>query len=97
MTPGPYTWVLLASTFLLSALWAAVLLLLVRIRESEGDGARGHVGVELAWAVIPALLVLSLVVPTLQAVQADAGSAADESARVVEVPPVYAPGTPPTP
>lgn len=95
MIAGPYTWVLLASTFLLSALWAAVLLLLVRIRESEGDGARSHVGVELAWAVIPALLVLSVVVPTLQAGTGPA--AADRDARVVQVPPTYAPATSTTP
>ena len=39
MSPGPFTWILLASTFVLSALWAAVLLFLVRIREEDGTGA----------------------------------------------------------
>jgi len=63
-----YTWVLLGTTFLLSALWAAVLLVLVRVRESASRAGGGsHVAVELAWAVIPVLLVLAVVVPTLQA------------------------------
>jgi heme/copper-type cytochrome/quinol oxidase subunit 2 len=72
---GFHTWVLLGSTFVLSALWAAVLLLLVRLRdESDGTGARrGHMAVELAWAVIPAILVLSVVIPTLQARSAGSG------------------------
>lgn len=69
MSPTPYTWVLLGSTFLLSALWAAVLLVLVRVRDGD-TGERGHMGVELAWAVIPALLVLSVVVPALQSATA---------------------------
>lgn len=86
MSPTPYTWVLLASTFVLSALWAAVLLVLVRLREAEEEPTRrSHMGVELAWAVIPALLVLSVVVPTLQSGAAGAGGPPDVTPRVAEV------------
>lgn len=92
MSPTPFTWVLLGSTFLLSALWAAVLLVLVRIR--EGDTApRGHMGVELAWAVIPALLVLSVVVPTLQSGTALADAPGD-GPRVADVRPGDEAGAP---
>lgn len=86
MSPGPHLWILLGSTFVLSALWAAILLVLVRVRES-GSRAEGgsHVAVELGWAVVPVLLVLSVVVPTLQAglPLPGAGDAA-EVARVAE-------------
>lgn len=87
--PGPYTLVLLGSTFLLSALWAAVLLVLVRVREQESradapGGAR--LGVELAWAVIPALIVLSVVVPALQSGMADADGDGDRMADVRPTP-----------
>ena len=78
MNLTPELGILLGSTFVLSALWAAVLLVLVRVREAESAErpvARSHMGVELAWAVIPALLVLSVVLPTLQGEgrMADAG------------------------
>lgn len=87
MSPGPFTWILLGSTFVLSALWAAVLLFLVRIREEDGTAAvpRGHMAVELAWAVIPALLVLSVVVPTLQSDAVLADAAPEEDVQVAEV------------
>lgn len=64
--PGPYTLVLLGATFVLSALWAAVLLVLARLHEREPGAAGARFGVELAWAVIPALIVLSVVIPALQ-------------------------------
>ena len=89
MSPSAYLWVLLASTFLLSALWAAVLLVLVRVDRPEGEGGRSHMGVELAWAVIPVILVLSVVLPTLQSGPGAtmAGTDAEEGPRVAEVAP----------
>ncbi len=92
MSPTPYAWVLLGSTFVLSALWAAVLLVLVRLREADGASGRpahrGHMGVELAWAVIPALLVLAVVVPALQSGSLPVDGPAARSPRVAAATPV---------
>lgn len=80
-----HTLVLLGTTFLLSALWAAVFLVLVRLREGESETAPGgsRLGVELVWAVIPALIVLSVVVPALQSgLGPDSGGATDRMAEV---------------
>ncbi len=68
MTSGPYAVVLLASTFTLIAVWAVVLLVLVRLRSRGADGSEvpSRLGVELVWALIPALVALSIVVPALQ-------------------------------
>ena len=66
MIPSHYVLVLLGCTFALSALWAAVLLVLVRLRERDTTGVASRLGVELVWAVIPAIIVLSIVLPALQ-------------------------------
>lgn len=83
--PGFHTLVLLGTTFLLSALWAAVFLVLVRLREGEAAATSGgtRLGVELVWAVIPALIVLSVVVPALQTgLGPDSGADGDRMAEV---------------
>lgn len=83
--PGAYTLVLLGSTFLLSALWAAVLMVLVRLRETD-SGDRTPLGVELAWAVIPALIVLAIVVPALQSGWTPSTDGGDRMAEVQPAP-----------
>lgn len=85
--PGPYTLVLLGATFVLSALWAAVLLVLARLHENDPGTAGARFGVELAWAVVPALIVLSVVVPALQnGWGPDSGDDADRMADVRATP-----------
>lgn len=87
--PGPYVLILLGATFVLSALWAAVLMVLVGLPSSETEGrsgasGRSHLGVELVWAVIPALIVLAIVVPVLHAPAAGAPAPAPETATAVQ-------------
>lgn len=77
--------ILLGSTVVLSALWAAVLFVLVRLREVRRGGGRGHLGVELAWVMIPALTVLLVVTPALLTDRGDGGGSLE--GRVAEAPP----------
>lgn len=74
--------------FILVVVWVALAYILVRFRarpdSPEPKQIHGHLGLELAWTIGPALIVVAIAIPTIQAVfgtqQGD-----PENAMVVEV------------
>jgi cytochrome c oxidase subunit 2 len=73
---------------ILAVVWGVLAYVLVKFRGSEGDARprqiRGHLGLEIGWTLGPALIVMAIVVPTIQAVFATQRPAA-EDALVVHV------------
>jgi cytochrome c oxidase subunit II len=57
---------------ILAVVWVALAYVLVKFRAKEGDPMprqiRGHLGLEIGWTVGPALIVIAIVIPTIQAV-----------------------------
>jgi cytochrome c oxidase subunit II len=57
---------------ILVVVWALLAFILVRFREKPGQDrpkpVHGHVGLEIAWTLVPALIVVAIVIPTIQAV-----------------------------
>ncbi len=73
---------------ILAVVWVLMAYILVRFRAKEGDPKpkqiRGHLGLEIGWTVGPALIVVAIVVPTIQAVFATQRPISDD-ALVVHV------------
>jgi cytochrome c oxidase subunit II len=73
---------------ILAVVWILMAYILVKFRAKEGDPKpkqiRGHLGLEIGWTVGPALIVVAIVVPTIQAVFATQTPLSDD-AMVVEV------------
>ncbi|MFQ5536610.1 MAG: hypothetical protein ACE5GJ_04085 [Gemmatimonadota bacterium] len=61
-----YPSVLLAAVVLVGGVWAFVLWTLIRGFARREESLRRHLAVELAWAVLPALLVVGTVLPALR-------------------------------
>ena len=57
---------------ILAVVWVALTIVIIRFRKREGDGKpkqiRGHLGLEIGWTVGPALIVVAITIPTIQAV-----------------------------
>jgi cytochrome c oxidase subunit 2 len=82
---GMITWITLA---ILVVVWGLMAYVLVRFRERP-DSPRpkqihGHLGLEIAWTIVPAIIVVIIAVPTVQAVFATQRPAAPD-ALVVHV------------
>lgn len=79
------TWI---SLVILVVVWALLAYVLVRYRERPDaphpKQIHGHLGLEIAWTVVPALIVVAIAVPTVQAVFATQRGNPGE-AMVVEV------------
>ncbi len=73
---------------ILVVVWAVLAYILVRFRarpdSPEPEQIHGHLGLEIAWTIVPALIVVAIAIPTIQAVfstqQGD-----PENAMVVDV------------
>ncbi len=57
---------------ILAVVWAVLAYILIRFRERpdspEPEQIHGHTGLEIAWTIVPALIVVAITVPTIQAV-----------------------------
>jgi cytochrome c oxidase subunit 2 len=73
---------------ILAVVWVGITYVVIRFRAKPGDPKpkqiRGHVGLEIAWTAGPALIVVAIAIPTIQAVFATQRPLA-EDALVVEV------------
>ncbi|MEX2528753.1 MAG: cytochrome c oxidase subunit II [Gemmatimonadota bacterium] len=73
---------------ILVVVWVGIAYILVRFRARKGDAKprqiRGHLGLEIAWTIGPALIVIAIVIPTIQAVFATQRPVSDD-AMLVEV------------
>jgi cytochrome c oxidase subunit II len=79
-----FWWTLL----ILVVVWAALAYILIRFRERpdspEPKQVHGHLGLEIGWTIGPALIVVAIAIPTIQAVFATQ-SGDPENAMVVDV------------
>lgn len=85
---GLYVSVFWWTMVILAVVWVALGWVLVKFRAKD-DGRtprqiRGHLGLEIGWTVGPALIVIAIAIPTIQAVFATQRPVADD-AMVVEV------------
>ncbi len=73
---------------ILAVVWALMAYILVRFREKPGQGKpkqiHGHMGLEIAWTIAPAIIVVAIVIPTIQGVF-QVQRPPEENALVVEV------------
>ncbi len=73
---------------ILAVVWVALTWVIVRFRARPGDGTpkqiRGHLGLEIGWTVGPAIIVVLIAIPTIQAVF-ETQRPLSEDALVVEV------------
>jgi cytochrome c oxidase subunit II len=73
---------------ILAVVWIGLTYVVIRFRAKPGDPKpkqiRGHVGLEIAWTAGPALIVVAIAIPTIQAVFATQRPIS-EDALVVEV------------
>ena len=57
---------------ILVVVWALLAYILIRFRERPGQSdpkpIHGHMGLEIAWTIAPALIVVAIVIPTIQGV-----------------------------
>jgi cytochrome c oxidase subunit 2 len=57
---------------ILAVVWALMAYILIRFREKPGQPEpkqiHGHMGLEIAWTIAPALIVVAIVIPTIQGV-----------------------------
>jgi cytochrome c oxidase subunit 2 len=75
------------SVFILAVTWAALAYILVKYRERPDSPPpkqiHGHMGMEIAWTIVPALIVVAIAIPTIQTVFAT--QEVPEDSLVVEV------------
>ncbi len=75
------------SVGILTVTWVALAYILIKYRERpdspEPRQIHGHMGMEIAWTIVPALIVVAIAIPTIQAVFST--SDAPDDALVVEV------------
>jgi len=57
---------------ILAVVWALLAYILIRFRERPGQGEpkqiHGHMGLEIAWTIAPAIIVVAIVIPTIKGV-----------------------------
>ncbi len=85
---GLYVNIFWWTMFVLGVVWILLAWVVVRYREREGDEhprqIRGHMGLEIGWTTGPALIVLAIAIPSIQAVFATQRPISDD-ALLVEV------------
>jgi len=73
---------------ILVVVWALMAYILIRFRERPGQEKpkqiHGHMGLEIAWTIAPAIIVVAIVIPTIKGVF-EVQRPPDENALVVEV------------
>jgi cytochrome c oxidase subunit 2 len=73
---------------ILAVVWALMAYILIRFRERPGQEKpkqiHGHMGLEIAWTIAPAIIVVAIVIPTIQGVF-QVQRPPEEDALVVEV------------
>jgi len=73
---------------ILAVVWALMAFILIRFREKPGQErpkpVHGHMGLEIAWTIVPAIIVVAIVIPTIKGVFA-VQRPPDDDALVVEV------------
>jgi len=73
---------------ILAVVWALMAFILIRFREKPGQErpkpVHGHMGLEIAWTIAPAIIVVAIVIPTIKGVFA-VQRPPDGDALVVEV------------
>lgn len=76
------------TALILAVVWLVLGYILIRFRERPGQPEprqiHGHLGLEIAWTVGPALIIIAIAIPTIQAVF-ETQAPAEEGALVVEV------------
>ena len=74
------------SMLILAVVWVLLAYVLVRFRARPGDAKpkqiRGHMGLEIGWTVGPALIVVAIAIPTIQAVFATQRPLSDDALTV---------------
>ena len=72
VTQSLYVQVFWWTMIILVVVWALMAYILVRFREKPGQGRpkpiHGHMGLEVAWTVAPAIIVVAIVIPTIKGV-----------------------------
>ncbi|MFC1575160.1 cytochrome c oxidase subunit II [Gemmatimonadota bacterium] len=72
VTQHLYVTVFWWTMFILAVILAALAYILIRFREKPGqerpEQIHGHMGLEIAWTVAPALIVVAIVIPTIRGV-----------------------------
>src|SRR5688572_5997805 len=85
---GLYNIVFWWSLVILVVVWGALGYILVRFRERPGaphpKQRHGHLGIEIAWTIGPAFIVVAILVPTIQALF-ETQRADPEGAYVIDV------------
>lgn len=85
---GLYVSIFWWTMVILAVVWVLLAWVLVKFRAREGDEKprqiRGHLGLEIGWTVGPALIVIAIAIPTIQAVF-DTQRPISDDALVVEV------------
>lgn len=88
VTHGLYVQVFWWTMIILAVVLSVLAYVLIRFRERPGQEKpkpiHGHMGLEIAWTIAPALIVVAIVIPTIQGVFA-VQRPPDENALVVEV------------
>lgn len=84
---GLYISIFWWTLIILVVVWAALAYILVRFRERPDSPhpkqIHGHTGLEIAWTIVPAIIVVGITIPTVQAVFDT--QTADPDAYVVDV------------
>jgi cytochrome c oxidase subunit 2 len=72
VTHSLYVQVFWWTMIILAVVWALMAYILIRFREKPGQGKpkqiHGHMGLEIAWTIAPAIIVVAIVIPTIQGV-----------------------------
>ena len=72
VTHSLYVQVFWWTMIILAVVWALMAYILIRFREKPGQGRpkqiHGHMGLEIAWTIAPAIIVVAIVIPTIQGV-----------------------------
>jgi cytochrome c oxidase subunit 2 len=88
VTHNLYVQVFWWTMVILVVVWALMAYILIRFRERPGQEKprqiHGHMGLEIAWTIAPAIIVVAIVIPTIKGVF-QVQRPPDEEALVVEV------------
>ena len=72
VTHSLYVQVFWWTMIILAVVWALMAYLLIRFREKPGQEKpkqiHGHMGLEIAWTIAPAIIVVAIVIPTIKGV-----------------------------
>jgi cytochrome c oxidase subunit 2 len=72
VTQSLYVQVFWWTTIIGVVVWALMAYILIRFREKPGQAKpkqiHGHLGLEIAWTIVPAIIVVAIVIPTIKGV-----------------------------